>query len=185
MAINLDELGEARDAYLAELDQEEELEATHTKEAKAMTKFSEPHEDPRRTEYVVNLEREVEFLREEVARHLAHLDDYRPRCETIAIERDDARNEVARLRGVLAGYEARAQKLLTNLYLPPNEDKEASLNHLTQSLTDRLRPSVEASELRGARWMQEWYESHGLRHHEANAAQVCFDARERDHKQNV
>ena len=78
MAINLDELGEARDAYLAELNQEEELEATHTKEAKAMTKFSEPHEDPRRTEYVVNLEREVEFLREEVARHLAHLDDYRP-----------------------------------------------------------------------------------------------------------
>jgi chromosome segregation ATPase len=185
MAINLDELGEARDKYLAELDQEEELEAAYKYAQENMTKFSTPHEDPRRTEYVVNLEREVEFLREEVARHLAHLDDYRPRCEAIAIERDDARNEVAQLRGVLAGYEARAQKLLTNLYLPPSEDKEASLNHLTKSLTDRLRPSVEASEVRGARWMQEWYERHGLRHHGANAAQVCLDARGSDHKQDV
>jgi predicted enzyme involved in methoxymalonyl-ACP biosynthesis len=101
MAINLDELGEARDKYLAELDQEEELEAAYKYAQENMTKFSTPHEDPRRTEYVVNLEREVEFLREEVARHLAHLDDYRPRCEAIATERDDARNEVARLRKLL------------------------------------------------------------------------------------
>lgn len=36
------------------------------------------------------------------------------------------------------------------------------------------------AEIRGAAWACDWYWSQGLRHHGANPAQICFEARGRD-----
>jgi len=36
------------------------------------------------------------------------------------------------------------------------------------------------AEIRGAAWACDWYWSQGLRHHGANPAQICFEAREKD-----
>lgn len=38
------------------------------------------------------------------------------------------------------------------------------------------------AEIRGAAWACEWYWTHGLRHHGANPAQICHEARERPGK---
>lgn len=35
------------------------------------------------------------------------------------------------------------------------------------------------SEIRGAAWACEWYWSNGLRHHGANPARICADARQK------
>lgn len=38
------------------------------------------------------------------------------------------------------------------------------------------------AEIRGAAWACEWYWANGLRHHGANPAQICAEARERPRK---
>lgn len=38
------------------------------------------------------------------------------------------------------------------------------------------------AEIRGAAWACEWYWASGLRHHGANPAQICAEARERPRK---
>lgn len=87
-------------------------------------------------------------------------------------ERDDARAEVERLRGVIQEWS------YPRLYVQPGVERETLLAQLQENLVNKVRPSIEAAEERGARWA---LERHGnpfaTKTLTQYAEEICKDAR--------
>jgi uncharacterized coiled-coil DUF342 family protein len=83
-------------------------------------------------------------------------DSWRAKVAEVEAERDEARAEVERLRGVIQEWS------YPRLYVQPGVERETLLAQLQENLVNKVRPSIEVAEERGAKWTPE---------------EVCRDAR--------
>lgn len=59
-----------------------------------------------------------------------------------------------------------------------------SMQGLYELAMEQAKENEHLAEIRGAAWACDWYWSNGLRHHNANPAAICNDARERERRNN-
>lgn len=96
----------------------------------------------------------------------------------LAEERDEARAEVERLRGIIQEWS------YPRLYVQPGAERETLMAQLQENLTGALRPKIEAAEERGATWAlrakaQVVYALAGDTAYALLARDVCREARKR------
>jgi hypothetical protein len=89
-------------------------------------------------------------------------------------ERDEARAEVERLRDIIQEWS------YPRLYVQPGVERETLLAQLQENLANKARPSIEAAEVRGAKWALERHDNpFDSKTLDQYAQEICRYAREK------
>ena len=116
-------------------------------------------------------------LTEERDTLLLNVESLQNELETALTDLDNAKAQIEHLRTVIQEWS------YPRLYIQPGAERETLLAQLHENLTNKVRPSLEAAEERGALWALERH-GHGLANTtpEEYAKQICQDARVVDSK---
>jgi len=136
---------------------------------------------------------EIDELRHKLAGEAAHIKSLEGLLVDAVRERDLIKNHysaeaAAKLRAELASARAEIERLrgiiqewsYPRLYIQPGVERETLLAQLQENLANKVRPSIEAAEVRGAKWALERHDNpFDSKTLDQYAQEICRYAREK------